>query len=414
VVVSPKNTTAPTGVKITSYQVGFGDCFLLSFHYAGGDRHVLMDFGTKFRSRTGFKADMLGNAKQIESDCGGKLTMVIATHRHYDHISGFQTATGAKGPGDIIRGLKPDLIVQPWTEDPDLATDATEPTANEAHVQKLSNMQAFAGGIAFSPRNLLAAQSPQPTELDYVGGNNITNKSAVENLMTMGRLAPKYLQLGSTLDLSSLLPGVKVHVLGPPTIKQANAAGQNLLKYASSSSEYWKLQAGIAQGTLLPAGKSGLRGRRRPVPPQARWIARRLRAVREDSLLQIVRILDDTINNTSLILLMEVGNTKLLFPGDAQLENWMVALKDPKNAALLADTSVYKVGHHGSHNATPVSLWNAFSKRKNKTLKTLVSTRPGEYSGVPRSSLATALKTQSQLTSTAEFKVTQRSAEIDV
>jgi len=414
VVVTPKNSATPTGVKITSYQVGFGDCFLLSFHYSGGDRHVLVDFGTKFRSKTGFKSDMPGNARQIAADCGGKLTMVIATHRHYDHISGFQTAKGGTGTGDIIRNLEPDLVVQPWTEQPDLATDASEPTPDAAHVKNLSHMQAFAEAIAYKPQNLIAGTRSQPTELDYVGGNNIKNKSAVENLMTMGRLKPKYLQLGSTLDVSTLLPGIKIHVLGPPTIKQAAAAGQNLLKYATSSSEYWKLQAGIAVGRLAPAGKSGLRGRRRPVPPQARWIARRLHAVREDSLLQIVRTLDDTINNTSLILLLEVGKTKLLFPGDAQLENWMVALSDPKNAALLADVSVYKVGHHGSRNATPLSLWNGFSKIKNKSLKTLVSTRPEEYSGVPRPSLATALKTQSQLTSTAEFKSTQRSAQIDV
>ena len=38
----------PTSVTLRAYQVGFGDCFLLSFHYAGRrrTRHVLIDFGT--------------------------------------------------------------------------------------------------------------------------------------------------------------------------------------------------------------------------------------------------------------------------------------------------------------------------------------------------------------------------------
>ena len=38
----------PKGMTLRSYQVGFGDCFLLSFHYDGGthDRHVLIDFGS--------------------------------------------------------------------------------------------------------------------------------------------------------------------------------------------------------------------------------------------------------------------------------------------------------------------------------------------------------------------------------
>jgi hypothetical protein len=43
-----------------------------------------------------------------------------------------------------------------------------------------------------------------------------------------------------------------------------------------------------------------------------------------------------------------------------------------------------------------------------------VSTRPGEYSGVPRPSLSTALRSQSQLTSTAELESAQRSVAVEV
>ena len=40
-------TNKPTSVEVRSYQVGFGDCFLLSFVYSQTDRrHVLIDFGT--------------------------------------------------------------------------------------------------------------------------------------------------------------------------------------------------------------------------------------------------------------------------------------------------------------------------------------------------------------------------------
>ena len=91
------------------------------------------------------------------------------------------------------------------------------------------------------------------------------------------------------------------------------------------------------------------------------------RAQRGDQLLEIVRILDMQMNNTSVILLFEVGTKKLLFPGDAQLENWMYSLKEAKEASavrkLLSDVDVYKVGHHGSLNATPKTLWNLFRKR---------------------------------------------------
>ena len=77
--------------------------------------------------------------------------------------------------------------------------------------------------------------------------------------------------------------------------------------------------------------------------------------------------LDNDTNNTSLVLaieLMESGKV-LLFPGDAQVGNWLSwekvewELKDQNGDEvivqghdLLRRTVFYKVGHHGSHNAT--------------------------------------------------------------
>ena len=62
-------------------------------------------------------------------------------------------------------------------------------------------------------------------------------------------------------------------------------------------------------------------------------------------------------------MLFEAGGEKLLFPGDAQIENWQYALSKPEVRALLKETTVYKVGHHGSRNATPKTLWKDFSKK---------------------------------------------------
>ena len=46
----------PTSVEIRAYQVGFGDCFLLSFIYGEKDkRHVLIDFGTTGLPKRGTK-----------------------------------------------------------------------------------------------------------------------------------------------------------------------------------------------------------------------------------------------------------------------------------------------------------------------------------------------------------------------
>src|ERR1700693_3368289 len=122
---------APEKVTIRTYHVGFGDCFLLSFKYPNSERHVLIDFGSTGVPKPIFlNKRMKDIALDIKKRTNGKLHAVVATHRHKDHISGFETKKGGKGTGDVIRLLKPDLVVQPWTEDPKLGTKATGPKAS--------------------------------------------------------------------------------------------------------------------------------------------------------------------------------------------------------------------------------------------------------------------------------------------
>ena len=85
-------------------------------------RHVLIDFGsTSLPKRGGFSMEAV--ARDIKETTGGKLTAVVATHRHRDHISGFGGKTGK-----IIADLNPDVVVQPWTEHPDARPGAKAPT----------------------------------------------------------------------------------------------------------------------------------------------------------------------------------------------------------------------------------------------------------------------------------------------
>jgi beta-lactamase superfamily II metal-dependent hydrolase len=72
-----------------------------------------------------------------------------------------------------------------------------------------------------------------------------------------------------------------------------------------------------------------------------------------DSLVQAAAILENAVNNTSVFLLLDVRGVKLLFPGDAQQGAWDHVLDDTGNRLLLGDLAFYKIGHHGSHNATP-------------------------------------------------------------
>jgi hypothetical protein len=163
---------------------------------------------------------------------------------------------------------------------------------------------------------------------------------------------------------------------------------------------------------LPAAGEDSTPAKRgQPVPEEARWFRDRLLSVTGQGLLEIVRQLDDQMNNTSLILLFEVGKKTLLFPGDAQFENWSYAMTEARDkkkvAALIADVDFYKVGHHGSLNATPRQwVWDAFKKKKGKQLQTMMSTMPGKHgkvaskTEVPRRTLVTALESGSHLKST--------------
>jgi hypothetical protein len=155
------------------------------------------------------------------------------------------------------------------------------------------------------------------------------------------------------------------------------------------------------------------------VPAEARWFRNRLQGMTERGILEIVRQLDAQMNNTSLILLFEYGsgakNRKLLFPGDAQLENWSHVLQGATDSAekreLLAEVDFYKVGHHGSLNATPKkSLWQNFRKRQGRQLLTMMSTLGGKHgktankTEVPRKTLVTALENGSRLSSTQDIE----------
>jgi hypothetical protein len=405
----------PSSVEIRSYQVGFGDCFLLSFAYSKDvARHVLIDFGTsKLPGSTKPSQHMPRIAEDIATVCHGQLDAVVATHRHLDHVSGFATDGTSGHAGTIIAGCKPKVVVQPWTEDPDAETDARKATRRSSRSRKsfldgLASMHRLAEAVTAMTNCPPASMSATTVQrLRFVGELNIKNKSAVANLITMGQRAGAEAvwarhgspRAGSNWALERVLPGVKVHVLGPPDLTQTEAIRT---MRDNDPDEFWMRLAGPAN-TLGRSVVPRAGGPSASVPPEARWFRDRLERISGEQLLQIVTILDEQMNNTSLILLFEIGRTKLLFPGDAQLENWGYALGDsPKAAAtgqLLADVDVYKVGHHGSRNATPKQLlWERFRKRgPEKRLVTLLSTIPNKHHGVPRETLVTALESQTTL-----------------
>lgn len=435
--------TKVESARLRAYNVGFGDCLLLSLAYDDQTkRHVLIDFGSTERPNSAPVDHMKNIAENIALETGNKLDVLIATHRHADHISGF----GHSKAGPIIEALKPDVVIQPWTEDPDLETDAREPTAaaalngHAALQRSLTNMQAFAAGATAEALRLRGdPKFPKGVaeRLAFLGQTNLKNKEAVKSLMKMGKRARAvYAKFGDDLGIGDLLPGVTVEVLGPPTLEQQPTVAD----YAEKHDDYWLAAAGW--GRAVEAGRAtaeDLGEHLAPlfpdavtdvIPPAAEWLIPRLNRSYAEEMLSLLRIMDKVLNNTSLILLFHIGDTSLLFPGDAQIENWSYALFEARNrkniCARLAKTNVYKVGHHGSLNATPKTLWNSFVHKQTEThadedrLISVMSTKANKHghsennTEVPRQPLVRELKKYSTLESTQHHTRKKWWVDVDV
>jgi hypothetical protein len=425
-------TSAPSSVTIRMYNVGFGDCFLLTFAYGKRERHMLVDYGSTSAPKNGKKTYMEDIAKDVAARCNGKLDIVVATHRHRDHISGFSTTAGT---GKIIAGLNPDHVIQPWTEDPKAKPDAltatssiytkgkADPRKMTAHfLGSLDDMQGVAAAVARFSNNENVAGPKIREQLKFLGEDNLKNLSAVENLMAMGKKGKAW-YVNAGMKLNSLLPGVKITVLGPPNLEQSDKVRKQRSK---DPNEFWQFRSFWASqrfamtSSMSPGGghlfpKAGGK-RSTAAQPNVRWFVRQSRQIPAYQMLELVRDLDSVMNNTSIILLLEIGKRKLLFPGDAQIENWAYALSNAQWKKLLADVGLYKVGHHGSLNATPKSLWKLFDRKggehKHDRLETLCSTKPGKHgtvkSGteVPRRVLVEELEKDSSFTSTECYRKT--------
>lgn len=456
----------PVKIELYAYNVYFGDCFLMILKYTDeSQKSILIDFGStgkgkhkkhdsdpdetdldesneKNKDSTGQR--LLRIAEHIKTICHGKLDVVVATHRHKDHIYGF----GLKEAGRIIMECNPSIVIQPWTENPEdnrkinkkksiLSQEEFKNDGAQNFASMLNDMHTVAGSVEAEIKHLSNGNKFTKTinsrlkeQIIFAADDNqIKNQAAVDNLQKMGE--NHYVNFGyDKIDWKAILPGIKVHILGPPSLEQSD----EITKATNTSDEFWSIQAmtnnfwgtqaatsnltkGHIEGKKLLFGKDKVLDEEF-VPPNVRWFVRQLRVLRANQLLEIVQFVDNALNNTSVILLFEIGNEKLLFPGDAQIENWQYLLNKAKEDVnlenVLKDTTVYKVGHHGSRNATPRSLWESFKNKNDKgdskgKMKTVVSTMKGKHgkseeTEVPLPKMVEAMRDQTNYYSTEEIE----------
>jgi beta-lactamase superfamily II metal-dependent hydrolase len=329
-------------IAIRMYNVGFGDCFLIRLPSPDRDRKILIDCGVH-PSGPGpreIRAVVEQIASDVMEDGRPEIDVVIASHRHADHVSGFKTA------------LWDEVIVHevwmPWTENP---RDAEARRILETQSKTAANLAAVPG---------LAADALA------LANNSLTNAAAMQTLhegfrgQPLRRFLPPRRRDRATFTVDTL-PGVVVHAMGPsrdPEIirdMDPPEGASYLLLSANSQTASGLPPLAFDSEWIIDELELW---QKKPHLVLKSWEIGTLRNLGQLDALSVAVSLEKAINGTSLMLMFQIGKAYLLFPGDAQWGTWQRALADPEWRDLLAKTTFYKVGHHGSHNATPKAFVN--------------------------------------------------------
>ena len=388
-------------VRIRMYRQGLGDCFLVTFANDGDPIHILIDCGTLGATTTGNK--MTDVVSDIATETNGRLDLLVVTHEHKDHVSGFLsekpqfdqitigevwvawTEDANDSLAQDVKRYEGDLLETVALASHALSASGSLPNGDQqgAHsrleyLEGLAHFYGFSGGAEDRPFSAKLAKTVNDAM-------NYATSRAGENV--------RFLKPGSVLK-PTWLPGVRFYVLGPPRdisalrdmgkhgspdlyemmhgFRRTPAAIDTTFKSAKdlvasmSAEERHEFDKGVPfdmrfhidalhdvdNETIYPAYYA----------PQSDW--RRIDYEWMDVANDFALQLDSYTNNTSLAFAVEFeGDDRvLLFPADAQLGNWLSwknvefdGEPSKKSAELVSRTVFYKAGHHASHNATPTA-----------------------------------------------------------
>jgi hypothetical protein len=369
--------------KVRMYRQGLGDCFLISLPRNDDSNrpfYLMIDCGVVLGTQDPGTI-MTKVMDHIVKTTGGRIDVLVATHEHWDHLSGFVQASKS------FDGLKVGEVWLAWTEDPhdDLANElrADKEKALGALRMGLSHLQIATDAQAASDTS---AVDELTSVLEFFGmAKGATTSGALKNVRDKVDDKPRYL---NPEDKKSFVPpgiDARFYVLGPPHDKK-------WLRKINPSKDKETYGLALANLGLFMDGAGSAMAQMdegRPfdqqyeIPFTYAQSAPELKFFREHyfqpegaapdnwrridgdwlaGASEMALQLDSLTNNTSLVLAIELepNGDVLLFAADAQVGNWMswqelswtVNDKTVHATDLLDRAIFYKVGHHGSHNAT--------------------------------------------------------------
>lgn len=381
---------------VRMYRRGLGDCFLVQFTKDdGGLFSVLIDCGL-ISVATEPKKKMEEVAADIDAACNNRIDVVIMTHEHWDHASGFSSQQAQAAFARIEIGE----VWYAWTEHPE------NELGNKLRAERAAKIKA-----AKRAARVLLSQKDNPLALARgTGVANILQFFGVDDLNAADEKVGKGLEafwyLRSRRDVKtqyrhpdkdpiplSGVSGVRAFFLGPPEnegfIKRGERKSDDVYAFAGDLAADENLDAAFERMSDPASRKGGPdcpfdtalcrwpEDPGNPVGPLLKELiantwngqgeaSRRIEHDWTVAAETLALNLDNHTNNTSLVVAFELspGGKVLLFPADAQIGNW-TSWQDTRwtvNEAqgtrvvtgpeLLQRTVFYKVGHHGSHNAT--------------------------------------------------------------
>jgi Metallo-beta-lactamase superfamily len=371
-------------ITVRHYCQGIGDSHLIKFRKDNGsDFFMLIDCGLH-TSVSGGANTMARVVEDIADATGGRLDVLVVTHEHWDHVSAFLTSA------DAFKQFKVGEVWMGWTENPDEEAvkelDKFKGLAGEVSKKAALALSPETKGMSETVRNGLVALSGF-----YFGLKGERVRSARDAAKALAKDGPKYLGPATKPFSLPSVGGVRIYVLGPPRER-------DLLKLTTRESEMYHFglssALGLASGIATAPGPVDPDGRIDMYAPFDIEEGHRLENALQDgedasdAIVEILtkhyshpeeswrRIDDDWLyaaadlalqydsrtNNTSLVLAFEFLETGrvALFAADAQVGNWLswqgleweVDGKTVTGPDLLRRSVYYKVGHHGSENAT--------------------------------------------------------------